>query len=145
MNKQNQLTEIHKSKKPYIIYKSNSGFDLFTEFSKKIILNNKNINKFLNKKPKKNLKKTDLFIGFFGYELLNNLIGVQLPKQKKINFPKGIFYKPEKKLSFSNTLKYKQDKAIKFNNRFKININRKTYSKIFDRFKKKLKVVILIK
>ncbi len=139
MNKQNQLTEIHKSKKPYIIYKSNSGFDLFTEFSKKIILNNKNINKFLNKKPKKNLKKTDLFIGFFGYELLNNLIGVQLPKQKKINFPKGIFYKPEKKLSFSNTLKYKQDKAIKFNNRFKININRKTYSKIFDRFKKKIK------
>mgnify|MGYP001253046906 FL=1 len=83
MSKQNQLADIHKSRKPYIIYKSHNGFDLYTEFSKKIILNKKNIHKFLNKKPKKCLKETDLFIGFFGYELLNNLIGVRLPKQKK--------------------------------------------------------------
>ncbi len=139
MNKKNQLADIHKSKKPYIIYKSHNGFDLYTEFSKKIILNNKNINKFLNKKQKKSSKKTDLLIGFFGYELLNNLIGVRIPKQKKINFPKGIFYKPEKILNFSNTLKYKKNKPIKFNNRFKINIDRKSYLKIFDKFKKKIK------
>ena len=139
MSKQNQLADIHKAGKPYIIYKSQNGFDLYTDFSKKIILNQKNIYKFLNKKQKKGFKKTDLFIGFFGYELLNNLIGIQLPKQKKINFPKGIFYKPEKKLSFSNILKYKKKRNIKLNNRFKINIDRKSYSKIFDKFKKKIK------
>ena len=130
--------DIHKTGKPYIIYKSQYGFDLYTDFSKKIILNQKNIYKFLNKKQKKGLKKTDLFIGFFGYELLNNLIGIQLPKQKGINFPKGIFYKPEKKLSFSNILKYRKKRNIKLNNRFKINIDRKSYSKIFDKFKKKI-------
>ena len=30
--------------------------------------------------------------------LLNNLIGIKVPKQKSMNFPKGIFYKPEKKI-----------------------------------------------
>ena len=139
MKKQNLLADIHKSKEPYIIYKSNSGFDLYSDFSKKIILNKNNINKFLNKKLKKNKKKTDLFIGFFGYELLNNLIGIKLPKQKKINFPKGIFYKPEKKISFPNILNYRTEKGIKLNNHFEINIDRKSYSKIFDRFKKKIK------
>ena len=49
MNKQNQLTEIHQSGKPYIIYKSQKGFDLYTDFSKKIILNNKNVESFLEK------------------------------------------------------------------------------------------------
>ena len=139
MTKQNQLADIHRSKKPYIIYKSQSGFDLYTDFSKKIILSYKNVNKFLKKKQKKSFKQTDLFIGFFGYELLNNLIGINLPKQKKISFPKGIFYKPEKKISFSNILKYKKNKVAKFNNHFKININRRSYSKIFEKFKKKIK------
>ena len=139
MNKQNLLADIHNSKEPYIIYKSANGFDLYKDFSKKILLNKNNINKFLNKKKKKRLKKTDLFIGFFGYELLNNLIGIKLPKQKKINFPKGIFYKPEKKISFPNTLEYRQNIDIKLHNRFKINIDRKSYSKIFDKFKKKIK------
>ena len=139
MTKQNQLADIHKSKKPYIIYKSPSGFDLYTDFSKKIILSNKNVNNFLINKQKKILKKTDLFIGFFGYELLNNLIGIKLPKQKKISFPKGIFYKPEKKISFSNILKYKENNVNRHNSRFKINIDRKSYSKIFEKFKKKIK------
>ena len=137
MNKQDLLTDIHKSKKPYIIYKSKNGFDLYTNFSKKILLNQQNIYQFLNQKKKKFLKQTDLFLGFFGYELLNNLIGIKLRNQKKINFPKGIFYKPEKKISFSNVLKYRNNEINKNNNIFKININRKSYSKIFDKFKKK--------
>ncbi len=83
MNKQNQLADIHNSRKPYIIYKSKNGFDLYTDFSKKIFLNQKNINHFFNKKRKKIIKETDLFIGFLGYELLNNLIGIKIPKQKK--------------------------------------------------------------
>ncbi len=97
MNRINQLIEINQSGKPYIIYKSQKGFDLYTDFSKKIILNNKNIKNFLSKKNKRNLKNTDLFIGFFGYELLNNLIDIKVPHQTNLSFPKGIFYKPEKK------------------------------------------------
>ena len=143
MNKLNQLKEIHYSGKPYIIYKSRKGFDLYTDFSKKIILNNKNIKSFLSKKNKKKSKNTDLFIGFFGYELLNNLINIKIPKQKNLNFPKGIFYKPEKKIILSNNLKYNL-KHFKSGS-FKININRKTYKKIFNKFKKKSNVVKLIK
>ena len=87
MNRINQLTEIHQSGKPYIIYKSQKGFDLYTDFSKKIILNKKNIKSFLNKKNKRNFKDTDLFIGFFGYELLNNLIDKPLIKISLIFTP----------------------------------------------------------
>ena len=137
MNRLNQLTKIHLSGKPYIIYKSQNGFDLYTDFSKKIILNNKNIKSFLTKKNKKKSKDTDLFIGFFGYELLNNLIDVKIPKQKNLNFPKGIFYKPEKKIKLSNKLNYDFENFKSGN--FKININRKNYTKIFNKFKKKIK------
>ena len=137
MNRLNQLTEIHQSGKPYIIYKSKKGFNLYTNFSKKIILNNQNIKSFLTKKNKKKSKDTDLFIGFFGYELLNNLIDVKIPKQKNLNFPKGIFYKPEKKIKLSNKLNYDFENFESGN--FKININRKNYTKIFNKFKKKIK------
>ncbi len=137
MNRINQLTEIHQSGKPYIIYKSQKGFDLYTDFSKKIILNKKNIKRFLNKKNKRNFKDTDLFIGFFGYELLNNLIDIKVPNQANLSFPKGIFYKPETKIKLSNKLKYSK-KSFK-SGHFKININRKTYTNIFNKFKKKIK------
>ena len=138
MNKQNQLAEIHYSGKPYIIYKSKKGFDLYTNFSKKIILNNRNIKNFLGKKYKSKTKNTDLFIGFFGYELLNNLINVKIPKQKNVNFPKGIFYKPEKIIKLSNNLDYQSSKTFKSSN-FKININKNSYTKIFNKFLKKIK------
>ena len=138
MSKLKELSEIHYSKKPYIIYKSKKGFDLYTDFSKKILLSKKNITSFLNKKHKSKKKGTDLFIGFFGYELLNYLINVKVPKQRNINFYKGIFYKPEKKISLSNNLKFKA-KNIFNRNDFKININRRSYTKIFNRFKKKIK------
>jgi len=137
LNRSNQLTEIDQSGKPYIIYKSQKGFDLYTDFSKKIILNNKNIENFLNKKIKKKSKNTDLFIGFLGYELLNNLINIKVPKQKNLNFPKGIFYKPEKKIKLNNKLKFFK-KDFKSGN-FQININKKNYTKIFNRFKRRIK------
>jgi para-aminobenzoate synthetase component 1 len=141
LDKKNYLNNISNSKKPFIIYKTNKGFDLFTDFSKKITLNNRNISDFLKRKYnlKKKNKSTDLFIGFFGYELLNNLIGVKIPKQKSINFPKGIFYKPETKINLKDNLIY----DLKFNHKvdrdFKININQKSYTKIFDKFKKKIR------
>jgi|TARA_Y100000389_G_scaffold197636_1_gene232625 para-aminobenzoate synthetase component I len=140
LNTIKQLTDLNNSGEPYILYKSSRGFDLYTNFSKRIILNNKNIYHFLNKKNVNNkFKKTDLFIGFFGYELLNNLIGIKIPKQKNINFPKGIFYKPEKKISFTNNLVYNDIIKSKLKTKFKININKKSYEKIFDKFKTKIK------
>ena len=141
LNKKNYLNNINNSNKPFIIYKTIKGFDLFTDFSKKIILNNQNISKFLNQKYKIKIKykSTDLLIGFFGYELLNNLIGVKLPKQKSINFPKGIFYKPETKITLKEDLIYYLNSSQKLDKKFKININQKSYTKIFNKFKKKIR------
>ena len=141
MIKNNYLEKLNNSKKPFIIYKSDKGFDLYTDFSKKIILNNKNIKKFINKNTKlrSNNKETDLFIGFFGYEILNNLIGIKIKKQKTLNFPKGIFYKPETKVKLSNKLEYYNPKLVKSNEPFRININKNSYKIIFDKFKKKIK------
>ena len=139
--KKNYLNTINNSNKPFIIYKTTKGFDLFTDFSKKITLNNKNIINFLNQKHKFKMKfkNTDLMIGFFGYELLNNLIGVKLHKQKSINFPKGIFYKPETKISLKEDLTYKLNTSQKIDKKFKINIGQKSYKKIFNKFKKKIR------
>ena len=139
--RENYLDRINNSNKPFVIYKKKKGFDLYTDFSKKIILNNRNIKEFLDTKfkLKKNYKNTDLLIGFFGYELLNNLIGIKLPKQKSINFPKGIFYKPESKISLKEDLVYKSNKASKIAKSFKININQTAYTKIFNKFKKKIR------
>ena len=141
MTKLDHLKEITESKKPFIIYKSDEGFDLFTNFSKKIILTNRNIQNFINNvsKNKPNRKDTDLFIGFFGYEILNNLIGVKIKKQNAIKFPKGIFYKPEKRIKLPTRLNYKPIKPIKFNKNFKVNLNQDSYSNIFNKFKKKIK------
>ena len=138
MSKLKELSEIHYSEKPYIIYKSKKGFDLYTDFSKKIVLNNNNVGSFLRKKHNSISGNTNLYIGFFGYEILNNLIGVKIPKQKSIKFPKGIFYKPEKKICLSNNLNYK-NKDKHQNSIFKININKNSYTKIFKKFKKKIK------
>jgi para-aminobenzoate synthetase component 1 len=138
--KQNILQKINSSNKPYIIYKSKKGFDLYTEFTEKKILSSKNTVQFLNtfNKKKIKIKKTDLYIGFFGYEVLNNLIGVKIPKQNSNNFPKGIFYKPSKIINLNEKL-IDFNKTKKNYSKFKININLKTYKKIFENFKKKIK------
>ena len=117
------------------------GFDLYTDFSKKIILTNKNIKNFINKsnKNKKNIKDTDLFLGFFGYEVLNNLIGIKLKKQKGLKFPKGIFYKPEKKVKLSNKLNYSSSAPFISNKAFNVNLSKVAYKNIFNKFKKKIK------
>jgi para-aminobenzoate synthetase component I len=141
LTKNNYLKEIAKSKKPFIIYKSNKGFDLYTDFSKKIILSNKNIKNFINNSTKKKTKnkETDLYIGFFGYEILNNLIDVKIKKQKGLKFPKGIFYKPETKKKLSNKLNYKSAKNLKSKSTFNVNLNKASYQNIFNKFKKKIK------
>ena len=42
------LEKLYQSDKPMIIYKYKDGYKIFTDFSKRIALNNSNIEKFLN-------------------------------------------------------------------------------------------------
>ena len=79
------LDKLYNSNKSLIIYKVSNGYNIYTDFSKKLILNNNNINNFFNFfNNKKYTKETDIFIGFFGYEILCNLIGLKIKNQKKI-------------------------------------------------------------
>ncbi|WP_440652555.1 chorismate-binding protein [Candidatus Pelagibacter sp. HIMB1542] len=144
------LEDLYQSDKPLIIYKVDGGYNIYTDFSKKIILTKKNIYKFLNSIEKKKFKKeTDLYLGFFGYEILCNLIGIKLKNKKRINFYKGIFYKPETIIKIRKDIKVisnikKHTFNYQFNKTqilspFKINISYAKYRKIFKLFSKKIR------
>ena len=144
------LEKLYQSNKSLIIYKVDNGYDIYTDFSKKIILNSKNVVNFLDSFEKRKYRKeTDLYIGFFGYEILNNLLGLKILKQKKINFYKGVFYKPETIIKIRKKISIRSSaKSQKFNNffqptkilsPFKLNINYKKYKKIFNIFSKKIR------
>jgi len=154
MKKNYYLEKLYNSKKPFIAYKVNGGYDLFTDFSEKKYINKNNVLNFFNKlnKIKKKNKFNDLYIGFFGYEILCNLNNIKIPKQKNINFPKSIFYKPETKIEIRKNItikssykNYKQLFGKKIFNPnqilspFKINIDINKYKKIFNQFSKKIK------
>jgi len=144
------LEKLYNSDKPLIIYKVNDGYNLYTDFSKKIILTNNNINNFFNLfSKKKHKKETDLYIGFFGYEILCNLLNIKIKNQKKKRFYKGVFYKPETLIKIRKDIKVISSKKnqvfrrffnkTKILSPFKLNINYKKYQKIFDVFSKKIK------
>ena len=144
------LEKLYQSDKPMIIYKFGNKYKIFTDFSKKIILNNSNIKSFLSSFSKKKYKKEqDLFIGFFGYEILCNLLNIRLKSQKKTDFYKGIFYKPETVITISDKVKISSNiKQNRFNNKFnptkilspfKINTDFNKYKRIFNLFSKKIK------
>ena len=144
------LEKLYQSDKPMIIYKFRNKYKIFTDFSKKIILNNSNIKNFLGSFSNKKYKKEqDLFIGFFGYEILCNLLNIRLKNQKKTNFYKGVFYKPETVITISDKVKISSNiKQNKFNNKFnptkilspfKINTDFNKYKRIFNLFSKKIK------
>ena len=144
------LEKLYHSDKTLIIYKVKDGYNLYTDFSKKIILTKKNINSFFKSfKNKKFKKETDLLIGFFGYEILCNLLKIKIKNQQKLNFYKGIFYKPETIIKIRKDIKIISSvKKHKFNNYFnktqilspfKINIKYKKYKKIFNLFSKKIR------
>jgi len=144
------LEKLYNSDKPLIIYKVNDGYNLYTDFSKKIILTNNNINNFFNLFSKKKFnKETDLYIGFFGYEILCNLLNIKIKNQKKLKFYKGVFYKPETLIKIRKDIKVISSKKnqvfrrffnkTKILSPFKLNINYKKYQKIFDVFSKKIK------
>ena len=104
---------------------------------------------FKSIEKKKYKKETDLYLGFFGYEILCNLIGIEIKKKKRINFYKGIFYKPETIIKIRKDIKIISNiKNQKFNYQFnktqilspfKINISYQKYRKIFDLFSKKIR------
>ena len=144
------LEKLYQSNKPLIIYKVEEGYDIYTDFSKKIILTNKNIKNFFNQfTVLKKKKETDLFIGFFGYEILCNLLGLKIKNQKKINFYKGIFYKPETIIKIRRNIKIisnhkkksfiKNFQSTKILSPFKLNIEFEKYKKIFNLFSKKIR------
>ena len=144
------LEKLYQSDKPMIIYKFGNKYKIFTDFSKKIILNNSNIKSFLRSFSNKKYKKEqDLFIGFFGYEILCNLLNIRLKNQKKTKFYKGIFYKPETVITISDKVKISSNiKQNKFNRKFnptkilspfKINTDFNKYKRIFNLFSKKIK------
>ena len=144
------LEDLYQSDKPLIIYKVDDGYNIYTDFSKKIILTKKNVYKFLTSLEKKKYKKeTDLYLGFFGYEILCNLIGINLKNKKRINFYKGIFNKPETIIKIRKDIKVisnikKHTFNYQFNKTqilspFKINISYVKYKKIFELFSKKIR------
>ena len=144
------LEKLYQSGKPLIIYKVKDGYNLYTDFSKKIVLTNHNIDKFFNIFSNKKIKKeTDLYIGFFGHAILCNLLKVKIKNQKKLNFYKGIFYKPETLIKIRKDIKIissiKNHFFKSFFNKtqilspFKLNINYQKYKKIFDLFSQKIR------
>ena len=144
------LEKLYQSNKPLIIYKVDGGYNIYTDFSKKITLNKNNITKFLDSfSSKKYKKETDLYVGFFGYEILCSLLNLSIKNQKKMNFYKGIFYKPEtiikirNKIKIHSNLKKAEFKEVfqktKILSPFKLNIEFNKYQKIFDAFSRKIR------
>ena len=89
LNNKEYINKIFQSNKPLIIYKTDGGYDVYTDFKEKIVLNSKNFKSFLNKQTKKlksPIKELNCYVGFFGFQLLCENIKVKLPKQKSANF-----------------------------------------------------------
>jgi len=156
LNNKEYLNKIFQSNKPLIIYKTVGGYDVYTDFNEKIVLNSKNLKNFLNKKtlqPKSSIKELNCYIGFFGFQLICENIKIKLPKQKSLNFYPGLFYKPQtiikirKNIIIKSLLKnFKQLSSLKNNvnyfyqKKFNLNLNESQYSALFRHFSKKIKL-----
>ena len=156
LNNKTYLKCLFESDKSLIIYKVKSGFDVYTDFSKKINLNKDNAKNFFNKISKiKNPKNKffDGYVGFLSYELQCKLIGVKMPKQKSNGFCNNFFYKPETLIQirkdikiFSTLKKFKDKKSLEpsnkkffYENKFNVNLTLQQYTKFFEGFSKKIK------
>ena len=156
MNNKTYLEYLFDSDKPLIIYRVKDGYDVYTDFSKKINLNKHNTKNFFNKISKiksKDNKFFDGYVGFLSYDLQCKLIGIKIPKQKSNGFCNNYFYKPEtlikirKGIKVHSTLKdFKYKKNLEISNKkffyekkFNVNLTLKQYTKFFEGFSKKIR------
>ena len=161
MNNKEYLERLFDSDKPLIIYRVRNGFDVYTDFSKKIKLTAKNAKTFFtNTVRKKNHQNKffDGYVGFLSYELQCKLINIKLPKQKSNGFRDSIFYKPEtlikirKNIQVFNSKIYStksnqvREKNISISGKkffhekkFKVNLSLAQYKKLFNNFSKKIR------
>ena len=154
LNNKEYLNRLYQSDKPLIIYKTDKGYDIYTDFSKRIIINKKNLKYFLNtqsKSKKSKIEELNCYVGFFGYKLLCENIGIKFPKQRSKNFHRGVFYKPQTKISIGKKIIIKSikpnfrnisintKKYLQLNKKFNLNLSLKQYSKIFNDFSKNIK------
>ena len=156
MDNKAYLNRLFESDKPLIIYKMNKGFDVYTDFSDKVVIRKSNLKNFIKKTTlsrKKYNKFFNGYIGFFGYELCCELIGVKIPNQQSNNFYKSIFYKPQTVIKIRRNIRIqsilsnfksldnlkKSKKKYVYQKKFKVNLSLGQYSKLFDKFIKKIK------
>ena len=156
LNNKEYLERLFDSDKPLIIYRVSNGFNVYTDFSKKIKLTKKNAKIFFDrianiKNPKNNF--FDGYIGFLSYELQCRLINVKIPKQKSNGFKENNFYKPETLIKIRKNIKvfstlenFKKISDLKLSNKkffhekeFNVNLSLKQYTKIFESFSKKIR------
>ena len=134
----------------------NKGFDVYTDFSDKVIIQKSNLKNFIKKtilSRKKYNKFFNGYIGFFSYELCCELIGVKIPNQQSNNFYKSIFYKPQTVIKIRKNIRIqsilsnfksldnlkKSKKKYAYQKKFNVNLSLNQYSKLFDKFIKKIK------
>tara|TARA_B110000196_G_scaffold72040_1_gene61833 strand:- start:910 stop:2121 length:1212 start_codon:yes stop_codon:yes gene_type:complete len=156
LNNKEYLERLFDSDKSLIIYRVKGGFDVYTDFSKKINLTKKNAKNFFNKITKiktSNNKFFDGYIGFLSYELQCKLIDITIPKQKSNGFRDNYFYKPETLIKIRNSIKvfstlknFKNKKGLELSNKkffyekkFNVNLTLKQYTKFFESFSKKIR------
>ncbi len=154
LNNKEYLNRLYQSDKPLIIYKTHKGYDIYTDFSKRIIINKKNLKYFLNiqsKSKKSKIEELNCYVGFFGYKLLCENIGIKFPKQRSKNFHSGVFYEPQTKISIGKKIIIKSikpnfrnisintKKYLNLNKKFNLNLSLQQYSKIFNDFSKNIK------
>ena len=156
LNNKEYLERLFDSDKSLIIYRVKGGFDVYTDFSKKINLTKKNAKNFFNKITKiktSNNKFFDGYIGFLSYELQCKLIDITIPKQKSNGFRDNYFYKPETLIKIRNSIKvfstlknYKNKKELDlsskkffYEKKFNVNLTLKQYTKFFESFSKKIR------
>ena len=154
LNNKEYLNRLYQSDKPLIIYKTDKGYDIYTDFSRRIIINKKNLKYFLNiqsKSKKSKIEELNCYVGFFGYKLLCENIGIKFPKQRSKNFHSSVFYKPQTKISIGKKIIIKSikpnfrnisintKKYLQLNKKFNLNLSLQQYSKIFNDFSKNIK------
>ena len=156
MDNKAYLNRLFESDKPLIIYKMNKGFDVYTDFSDKVVIHKSNLKNFIKKTTftrKQYNKFFNGYIGFFSYELCCELIGVKIPNQQSNNFYKSIFYKPQTVIKIRRNIRIqsilsnfksldnlkKSKKKYVYQKKFTVNLSLNQYSKLFDKFIKKIK------